>query len=573
MAHLHKKIKKGRPYYYVREIARVDGKPKVVNQVYLGTPERIMQIATEKTAIPSKLQVQEFGALWLADIIDRDINIAEIIDSIVGKSGKESGASVGEYFFYAIANRMISARPKRSLPDWYRSTAIQQIRPTDIDALTSQRFWKKWDRVDEKQLQEIASIFFRKLATLEPPASGCFMFDTTNYYTYMASNTESELAKRGKNKAGRNWLRQVGVALLVDRDNQLPLYYREYEGNRHDSKLFARIMNEVFAAMCDVTGDKRSMTIVFDKGMNSEDNFTVIDSHETIHFITTYSTYYAEELIHVDRSKFQLVDTDKNRRLRERGREDDQLTAWRTKGEYWGRERTLVVTYNPLTATKQRYNFEKKILKLQDALFEFQAKVNQQAPQWRDGKTVEARYVEACSQLHLPPDLYNVEFYKKEGRLRMNFRKNHYRIGRYIDRFGKNIIITDNMDWTTDEIVRASLDRYVVEKSFRLSKDDDMVNLMPVRHWTDSKIRCHILSCIIALSYLCLIEIRLRKAGLAMTAEKALEQMHTLHSCLVWQSGKRKPARVLEEPTETQAKILKAFDYKVRRGVLQKAGG
>ncbi len=44
MAHLHKKIKKGRPYYYVREIQRVNGKPTVVNQVYLGSPERILEL-------------------------------------------------------------------------------------------------------------------------------------------------------------------------------------------------------------------------------------------------------------------------------------------------------------------------------------------------------------------------------------------------------------------------------------------------------------------------------------------------------------------------------------------------
>ena len=41
MAHLHKKIKKGRPYYYVREIGRVKGKTTVLNQVYLGSPEKI----------------------------------------------------------------------------------------------------------------------------------------------------------------------------------------------------------------------------------------------------------------------------------------------------------------------------------------------------------------------------------------------------------------------------------------------------------------------------------------------------------------------------------------------------
>jgi len=57
------------------------------------------------------------------------------------------------------------------------------------------------------------------------------LFDTTNYYTYMAGHTESELAMRGKNKAGKHSLRQIGLGLLVARDSRLPLYYSVYPGN------------------------------------------------------------------------------------------------------------------------------------------------------------------------------------------------------------------------------------------------------------------------------------------------------------------------------------------------------
>jgi len=569
MAHLHKKMKKGRPYYYVREIARVDGKPKVVNQIYLGSPERILENATKGESGISRIQVQEFGALWIADLIERDIGFAEIVDSVVPREVNETGPTVGEYFLYAVFNRMIDSRSKRSLAGWYKSTAIQQIRPVDIDSLSSQRFWKKWNRVTEKQLQDIAERFFAKVIQLEPPASDCFMFDTTNYYTFLASETDSELAQRGKNKAGRGWLRQVGLGLLVSRDNHLPLYYKEYEGNRHDSKLFLRVMDEVFGAMCAAVGNKKKMTVVFDKGMNSEENIAAIDENQHVSFITTYSTYFAEELIHVDRSSFSPVDTEKNRKLREQNFEDDQLIAWRTSGDYWGQERTVVVTYNPLTATKQRYNFEKKLLRLQDSLFEMQSKVTKQLPQWKNAKKVEGRYHEICSQLHMPSDLYKVELYSWDGRLRMNFRKNHYRIKRYIDRFGKNIIITDNMDWTTDEIVKASLDRYSVEQSFRQTKDDDLVSLMPLRHWTDGKIRCHILTCIVALTYLRILEIRLRRSGLTLSAQSAIDKMQRLHSCLTWTAKKRKPERIIEDPTDAQAQIVKAFGYKVKSGVLQ----
>ena len=36
MAHIIKKMKNGRPYYYVRETARIDGKPRVVTQIENG---------------------------------------------------------------------------------------------------------------------------------------------------------------------------------------------------------------------------------------------------------------------------------------------------------------------------------------------------------------------------------------------------------------------------------------------------------------------------------------------------------------------------------------------------------
>ena len=127
------------------------------------------------------------------------------------------------------------------------------------------------------------------------------------------------------------------------------------------------------------------------------------------------------------------------------------------------------------------------------------------------------------------------------------------------------------MDWETERIVQASLDRYKVEKSFRNSKDDDLVGMQPVRHWTDSKIRCHILTCIITLAYLRLIELRLKRAGYSMSAATVMENMHRLHSCLMWSAGKGTPRRMIEEPTEIQAQILKAFGHAVTTGgVLQK---
>ena len=41
MANPTKKLRIGKPYYYLRECKRVNGKPKIVRTVYLGSAESI----------------------------------------------------------------------------------------------------------------------------------------------------------------------------------------------------------------------------------------------------------------------------------------------------------------------------------------------------------------------------------------------------------------------------------------------------------------------------------------------------------------------------------------------------
>lgn len=570
MAHIHKKMKKGRPYYYIREIARVHGKPKVVNQIYLGSPERILQMAAQTKENTFKIQVQEFGALWLADLIDQNIDFAKIVDSVILQAQNEKGPTVGEYFLFAAFNRMVDTCSKRAFPQWFKETAINQIRPVDTQALDSQRFWDKWDRVTPKQLAEIARRFFIKITQIEAPGQGCFLFDTTNYYTYMATETESNLAKRGKNKDGKNWLRQIGLALLVSRKTGLPIHYLEYEGNQHDSKVFAQIIEQMISRLNEILPSEAELTIVVDKGMNSEENMTFIDHHERLHFITTYSAYFSTELMEVNLDEFKHVNIPKNRALRESGHADDQIRAFRNTGQYWKQERTVVVTYNPRTARKQRYTLERKLSQLRKELYIMQAKMRAQVPHWRKPKEVEKRYDKICDQMHISKYFYDLSFEKTAFGWQLAFQKNPKNLRQHTNQFGKNIIITDQHYWSTDEIVKVSLDRWRIENTFRQTKDDNLVSAMPIRHWTDSKIYCHFLSCMVALTYLNLIELQLKRPGLDMTASTAMRHMHRLHSCLCWSNRKRKPVRIIEQPTKIQSNILNAFNHKISTsGVLQ----
>jgi len=192
---------------------------------------------------------------------------------------------------------------------------------------------------------------------------------------------------------------------------------------------------------------------------------------------------------------------------------------------------------------------------------------------YKSQKVKSACYDDYCEHIHLPKNLYDLELAVIDGKLQMKFSKNYYRISKYISRFGRNIIITSKHDWSTEEIVMASLDRYQVEDVFRQSKSGEFGNLRPIWHWTDSKIRCHILCCIIALAYLRLIRLWLKRSGLQMSIDTAMGHMRRLRSCLCWHAGKKEPVRMIEDPAPEQEQGPGGIRLQNRTWGLTKIGG
>lgn len=145
----------------------------------------------------------------------------------------------------------------------------------------------------------------------------------------------------------------------------------------------------------------------------------------------------------------------------------------------------------------------------------------------------------------------------------MSFRKNSQEVDSAKAFMGKNVIVTDNHSWSTEEIVITSLERSKIEHQFKISKDPFQVRLNPMFHWTDDKIRCHVLTCMIALTALRLLELKL---GDKYTSKTIMEEMHNLDCVLIWKSGAGKPELNLEEPNEFQAEVLKALSYEFKDG-------
>ena len=232
--------------------------------------------------------------------------------------------------------------------------------------------------------------------------------------------------------------------------------------------------------------------------------------------------------------------------------------------------RTVVVTNSPATARKQEYVFEAKLEAIRTELLIMRKKTNEGCPQWRDEDEIRERYLALCSRMHMASEYFELEFSKAGGALSMSFRKNAYRTELRKKMFGRNIIITDNIDWKTEDIVQASLDRYMVEEKFRQANQASQVSALPMRHWTDAKMRCHLFCCVVAMTYLRKIEMHLEKAGLKITAAGIMEKMKKLHSVLTINKTGR-PVRCMETPDKTQKKTLEAYGWEINKaGVLQK---
>ena len=145
---IKKKVKKYHYYYFV-ESARVNGKPRIVNQVYLGTADTIMQkmndIEARKTPLYS--MVLDFADVTLLYDVATRLGVIEIIDKHASK--RKQGVSVGMYALIAAINRAVAPTSKRCIAEWYSATVLPKILPVSATALAPQNYWNDRTRNNE----------------------------------------------------------------------------------------------------------------------------------------------------------------------------------------------------------------------------------------------------------------------------------------------------------------------------------------------------------------------------------------------------------------------------------------
>jgi hypothetical protein len=260
MASLIKKTIRGKPYYYARECKRVDGKPKIVWQKYLGRPQDIVDAVTRPAAPgtpaqPKEAAISEFGAVVALYDLALRLRIVQFIDRHVPKRG--NGPTVGTYLLVAALNRCVAPCSKAGIGEWFDTTALRRLLDVETRQLTSQRFWDNMDRVSQDAIAAIERDLVAHMVREFDIDLRRVLFDATNFFTFIDTfNERSTLAQRGKSKEGRTALRIVGLALLVSADFHVPLMHRTYPGNQADAPTFSCLVEEIVARYRLVTDNE-----------------------------------------------------------------------------------------------------------------------------------------------------------------------------------------------------------------------------------------------------------------------------------------------------------------------------
>jgi len=524
MASIIRKTLRGRTYYYARECRRVNGKPKIVWQKYLGRADAILAALGHdhpNADPPLKATVSEFGAVAALYHLAQRLRLAEVVDAHLPKCRGPQGPSTGTYVLVASLNRCVAPTSKARLADWFARTALRRWLPLRPEQLTSQRFWNHMDRLTPQAITASERDLVAQLAHTFHLDVRQVLFDATNFFTFVDTfNGRCTIAQRGHSKEGRAALRIVGLALLVTADFHVPLCHHTYAGNQPDSPTFASLTEELMQRHRLLADHVQDITLIFDKGNNSQENIQALDD-TPYHFIGSLVPSQHPELLAIPGEQLQPL-------------ADEELvgvSACRTTKVIFGKPRTVVVTYNEKLFVAQSRTLLREIAKRQRLLGELQTRLQRwQRGELKGGRPPTVAGVRkkvtgwlAARDLR---DLFATEVSEANGLPLLTY---HLREEAWqqlqATRLGKTLLFTDRDDWSDAAIVRGYRSQHHVEAAFRDLKNPRFLSLRPQWHWTDQKIRVHVFCCVLALMLCSLLRREVAQQGIHLSLPQLLEAL------------------------------------------------
>lgn len=556
MASIIAKQKRRKLYYYVVESARVEGKPRIVKQTYLGTAERVAALVQDRTApLPLSVTKVDFGlpgALWQAA---QQSGMWEELSA--HWPAPRSGPSTAHYLLLAAIHRICQPGPKTEVQDWYRRTILSSLWGFPAERFTSQEFWDAFERIqtgmggEEDELERAQSRLLAVWQAKQLVSHRLLAYDTTNFYTWVAStNTRNTLAQRGHNKQGRHNLRQVGLSYVLDGENGLSLCHHVYAGNIVDAEEFPVALKRILALLDQHHIARDTVTLVVDKGSAALAN-TLELQQAGIGWIAALPWNQAPQEFR-ERAAEQLPPLSS-------AQPGVQAAAERMLVH--GREYLCVLKYSAPFAAEQLHSVTTALAKALPAMRRLSMELAKPGARFTEAgiRNKIARWLSGA----FVSELVRYELVEREGRWHLQFDFDPAAFGRLMThRLGRTTLLTNRLDWTAEQVVAGYSGQQQIERVFRGLKEGDWLGWGPIYHWTDQKIRVHAFYCMLGISLLQYLYKKAQVAWAGLSMEQLLQELaQIVQFALLYppkdEKGSNRVALVLSKDTLVQQSLAK----------------
>ena len=559
MATIQSKITNGHKYWYIVESRRVNGKPRPIVVAYLGkADDLLLKLQGLQTY---NLKSYSHGAVSTLIDIAAKLNIVGILNKHV-KSSRDYMAekpvrnhlTAGITFVLGAIGRVCMPTSKMGWWNWARTTSVEYLLRCSLSKVDSQHFWDLMDSFPSDAIALAEQEILTRLLEVYQIQTDTLFYDTTNFFTYIdTTNTSNEIAQRGKNKQKRSDLRQVGLAMVVSKEDHIPLFHHSYQGNLQDCTVFKEVIGKIQERMKTLGLSQDTHTLVFDRGNNSKKNLSVVQDLG-LYYVGALTPYHHREII--DRAMEAEMTTVKLK--------NQSVDVYREKSLIWGDERTIVVFVSDRLKTGQIRGIYQNLVKKEKLLNELKKSLSNPKGKKRTKEHLEEKIKGIASGQHLKGIIKWNLIETEKGKFFLDYFIDQEQLYETEQRLGFRVIMTNRHRWSSEEIIEAYYGQSRVEHAFRNLKNPYHLALKPQYHWTDQKIKVHNFICIIGYLMATILWREARqKAGYTGSLDNLLDTLNNIRLGTMLEvsekKGKPKATYMLEEMTESERSIMEAL--------------
>jgi len=481
MVFVRKKKRGDSTYMYLVSNKWVKGKVKQKVIAYLGEEKKLPQFLEKiiplKMIMENEIENLSYSAPLELLKIANEIEIQKIITN---KFPKEWGIDAGTASTLMVLNYCFESKSKNKLSDWYDQTYLKHELKIPSAKINRDLLYHTLDFFDEEKIEDLHKQIFEKAKEKYNLSNDITMYDVTALFF---EGDKCSLAKRGYNTEALYKL-QVNLGMAVTNE-KFPVTHKVFEGNRKDVQTFEKVFN-----LLNKTINVSNTIFIFDRGIKSKNNVEKIIKENSQYIAGTAKNNTIKELIlSIKEKDFQSLD--------ENNFYYEALNNPRT-----------IIFYNKEIQEIEKRERDKKLNKIKKELSRLNPK---------NYKKKKIRFIEKVGGIvGKYRNFFDIEY----KRFSFKLKEDEIKKAELLD--GKCAIET-NTNFPAEEILQRYRSRNIIEMSF---KDLKMfVDIRPIRHYKDRRVLAHVFLAILAFGLRSLLELKLRRNNMQITAQEAIEQL------------------------------------------------